>query len=602
MVKFYQLWSAVKGTRIDTRSTDPDIQCNAFVEDNKLYLILNNLYFNDANVQLNMVEHHANAIQNIKVKHLYLNGDTPVLEEENYANLEIVTIGAEGSMVIEYTFENEVIIDELVEESKYFADTYLTPITPFTDHTFHINDVNKGEQGEAVLRLGMGRPHGRSLQPTVKVNGFEVQVPSNYAGYDQAPKSSWFGVIEVPVPFYYLQEDNEITVRFEDTQGHISTMALRVYNHSNSLFRSDSVQVASLTLLPTHKFMLPDTDFQLITEITPLNATDPTLTFTSSAENVATVDDFGKVTAHNFGTTTITAIATSNGLMANSTIEVVDSIPFVSVFGIDLQPQILSIEPNETFPIQAIINPIDATNDSVTWETGNALIATVDENGVVKGKLEGTTQIIATTVDGGFTDTSHVTVIANYATNVFCSLLPDQLDSDTLYDISFSYSSGFNVDVIVELQDANGNVLGQGQTTGTPSFSNIANIQLTTAEAPPSGDTYSFYVFLNAAGIDSTLFSCILENVSIMTVGTNAIEFSNLKLYPNPTNGELHLEVPYLKNEILARVFDIMGRQVYEQVIQGTNNRLDLSGLPSGVFLVRIGTAEESVVQRIVLK
>ena len=43
LVKFYQLWSNVKGTRIDTKAGDIDIQVDAYVNGEKMYLILNNL-------------------------------------------------------------------------------------------------------------------------------------------------------------------------------------------------------------------------------------------------------------------------------------------------------------------------------------------------------------------------------------------------------------------------------------------------------------------------------------------------------------------------------------------------------------------------------
>ncbi|MEM7656728.1 MAG: agarase, partial [Bacteroidota bacterium] len=173
MVKFYQLWSEVEGTRVDSRSTDPDIQTNAFVHEHELYLILNNLNFVETTVHLNLVEPLGNSIQGIAVKQLQLNaaGDAPVLEESTFASLDSLVLGAEGSAVVKVSFQNPVLLDESVDETKYFADTYLTPIVPYAQHRFEINEVAHGPQGEAVLRLGMGRAHGKSLQPTVTFNG-----------------------------------------------------------------------------------------------------------------------------------------------------------------------------------------------------------------------------------------------------------------------------------------------------------------------------------------------------------------------------------------------------------------------------------------------
>jgi len=604
MVKFFQLWSDVKGTRIDTRSTDPDIQCNAFVDGNKMYLIVNNLYFEDSEVNLNLIENHGNAIQNIRVKHLHLNatGDTPILDENNFSSLENVTIGTEAAMIIEYTFASEVLIDELVEEKKYFADTYLMPISLSADHIFHVNGLVKEDKGEAVLRLGMGRPHGKDLQPTVYVNGLEIPVPNNYAGYDQLPKSSWFGIIEVPVPFSYLKENNEINIRFNDAGGHISTVALRVYNHSNDVFRSDYLELTDLQLLPSLKYLLPNTDFQLIPQLTPNNVTDAMLTWTSSNNSIASVDDFGKVTSSALGSATITVTETISGLTSTSNIEVVDSIPLITVFGIDLLPPTLSISPNETFQMETIISPPDATEKSVIWSSANSQIAAVDANGIVTGDFGGTTEITATTVDGGISDISIVTVVPNFSTNVFCSLLPDEVDPSTSYDLSFSYSTGYNSDVIVELRDVNDVVLGEGQTTGMPGFSNVANIQITTALEPAPGDDYSFHVFIKPIEIDTVLFTCIEPLKVRDPLSTTSVELSDLKIYPNPSNGKFVLEIPNLLNSMKVQVMDVTAKCIWKQEVLTRINMIELNNASPGVYFVKLRTEEGSVTKKIIIE
>ena len=48
----------------------------------------------------------------------------------------------------------------------------------------------------------------------------------------------------------------------------------------------------------------------------------------------------------------------------------------------------------------------------VTWESSDPSVATVDENGLVKGVGEGVASITATTADGGYTDSVCVAVEA----------------------------------------------------------------------------------------------------------------------------------------------------------------------------------------------
>lgn len=63
--------------------------------------------------------------------------------------------------------------------------------------------------------------------------------------------------------------------------------------------------------------------------------------------------------------------------------------------------------------LSTTISPKDATNKEVVWTTSDPNVATVNSDGVVTAISEGTATITATTVDGGKTATSQVTVIPN---------------------------------------------------------------------------------------------------------------------------------------------------------------------------------------------
>ena len=82
------------------------------------------------------------------------------------------------------------------------------------------------------------------------------------------------------------------------------------------------VATTGITLAPTSLDMTVfDADVTLTANVTPDNATDQTVTWTSSDESVATVDANGKVHAVAAGTATITAIA-SGGQTATCTVAV----------------------------------------------------------------------------------------------------------------------------------------------------------------------------------------------------------------------------------------------------------------------------------------
>jgi len=89
-----------------------------------------------------------------------------------------------------------------------------------------------------------------------------------------------------------------------------------------------------------------------------------------------------------------------------------DTPPPVDVTGVVLNWATASLEPGDTFTLTAIVTPEDATNPELTWTTGNSDVATVTAQGVVTGVVPGTTTITASSVDGEFTATSTITVVA----------------------------------------------------------------------------------------------------------------------------------------------------------------------------------------------
>ncbi|MEM6963291.1 MAG: T9SS type A sorting domain-containing protein [Bacteroidota bacterium] len=229
--KYYELWRNVEGTRVDTWAHDPDLQIDAYVKGNKAYVILNNLEHNPRSVDLNLFENEGNVLETILIKHLYGDNEIPQLDETVTTLLpNDLSIGGEGTMILEYTFADSILLNQAQEEAKYYADAYLQNITANNPMTFNINGVNSANYGEATLRVGLGRPHGKSLHPTVTLNGTTLQVPDDWRGYDQNTRDNFFGIIEIPFDYQLLENNNTITIQLNDTGGQVSTVTMQVKN------------------------------------------------------------------------------------------------------------------------------------------------------------------------------------------------------------------------------------------------------------------------------------------------------------------------------------------------------------------------------------
>ena len=165
------------------------------------------------------------------------------------------------------------------------------------------------------------------------------------------------------------------------------------------------VAVTGVTLAPT-TLSLPVGESETLTAtVAPATATNQDVTWKSSDEAIAEVDDDGVVTAISAGTATITVTTVDGEHTATSTVTV--TIPVTSV-QIDRQKLWLIVDESET--ISASVFPHYATNQNISWEIADTDIATVDANGLVTAVAVGTTTITVTTEDGGFTDTIPVEV------------------------------------------------------------------------------------------------------------------------------------------------------------------------------------------------
>lgn len=82
----------------------------------------------------------------------------------------------------------------------------------------------------------------------------------------------------------------------------------------------------------------------------------------------------------------------------------------VAVSDISLDPSKATIQAGETLTLAATIKPENATNKQISWTSSDESVATVDANGVVTGKKEGSVNITAKTADGEKTATCKVTV------------------------------------------------------------------------------------------------------------------------------------------------------------------------------------------------
>ena len=165
--------------------------------------------------------------------------------------------------------------------------------------------------------------------------------------------------------------------------------------------------VSSVALTCTNLHPLPGDTVQLSASVKPDDAGQKQLSFSSSDESVATVDENGLVSALSSGSVTLSASAVSG---AAGTIVITVETP---ASGVEIQSEIL-VGVGETVSPAASVLPAEAYIRTLQWDISDPLIATVTD-GKLKGIKTGECDLTVTT-HNGFTAVCRVKVVKQVKT------------------------------------------------------------------------------------------------------------------------------------------------------------------------------------------
>lgn len=175
----------------------------------------------------------------------------------------------------------------------------------------------------------------------------------------------------------------------------------------NTVSLAASKKVKKITLNKTSVTVYVGGAVKLTADVSPSDATNKQVTWSTGDKKVATVSSSGKITAKKVGNTTITVKA-KDGSGKKATCKV--TVKKRPVKSIALNKTKATLKVNGTLTLKATITPTNATNKKVTWKSSNTKVASVSTNGKVTAKNSGTATITATTVDGAKKATCKITV------------------------------------------------------------------------------------------------------------------------------------------------------------------------------------------------
>ena len=181
-------------------------------------------------------------------------------------------------------------------------------------------------------------------------------------------------------------------------------------------------------------------------KLSPRNATLHSIEYVVSDDNIIKVSNIGKVIALSKGRAIVTVIDKISGVKASVEVEVYnkneivennDSKTVKEPKSISILPKSMSLNIGASRKIEVSINPTNA-NPKVTWRSLNTDIATVNSDGIVIGRSEGTTKIVGTTVNG-LDDYIDVTVGRDVINVKGITVLPTSMELKVGETKEFSY-------------------------------------------------------------------------------------------------------------------------------------------------------------------
>ncbi len=158
--------------------------------------------------------------------------------------------------------------------------------------------------------------------------------------------------------------------------------------------------------------------------------------------------------------------------------------------------------------------------------------------------------------------------------------------------------------------------LSAADETGFNAGNGSASVEVGAGEGPFSylwsnGDMTKNAAKLSAGVYTVTVtdrFGCQEEGEILVGLNTNTedlkADLRNLLLYPNPTTGQIRLELLLTETrDVNIQVLNIVGQKILEQMerdVRQLSQALDLSDLPNGVYFLRIQAEGEQVVRRLI--
>ena len=260
-----------------------------------------------------------------------------------------------------------------------------------SDHTDPITVVNEPEPGTVVV---WAEGHITSLN--IGASPVTIQMYSEVLPSGANQNVTWTAI---PESIASIDENGLLTISgCNDLSGRDN---VRVYaeSYNGKLGYCDITVIqlpTSISVSGSYSVTIGET-ITLTATVSPSNAANKNVRWTSGHPSIATVTSDGTVKGISAGTAMITAQSAVEGSVFENFYVSVAVLPESVTIS---QPASTVMDINGSMSLTATVRPDNATNKSLTWTTSDSSVATVNGNGVITAKAAGTATITVSTFNG----------------------------------------------------------------------------------------------------------------------------------------------------------------------------------------------------------
>ena len=176
-----------------------------------------------------------------------------------------------------------------------------------------------------------------------------------------------------------------------------------------------------------------------------------------------------------------------------------------------------------------------------------------------KGYVVGNGGTVLKTTDGGINWENQTSGTVNNLTSVYFT------DADIGYVVGESGTI---------MKTTNGGITWENQTSGT--FNDLTSVYFTDADTG--------YV----VGDDGTILKTMDGGGPPVEVTERSLNSGSLKIYPNPSSDKITIETSEKLQKSYLSIYNLNGMELLKQHILESKSIIDISSLPSGIYLVKV--------------